>query len=384
MIEWADWLPRQRWYAGRDRVATSLRTHAALPLRDGIGIALLDVGYGDGSADRYQVLTPSDLDGRSARLLLTLVGDGAVCGPVRFTREPGATLPVGAEPRVIDAEQSNTSVVFGQRAVLKLFRRVCAGVNPDVELNRVLARAGNPHVAPLLGSFELADDGLPWPLGMVTAYAADAVDGWDLATEAARAGTTGFAGDAARLGAAVASVHADLARALGAAPATMPVDRMRERLAAVAAAVPELARYAPAVEDRYLRLAGAPVAVQRIHGDLHLGQVLRTPRAWLLIDFEGEPGQPYSVRRQPDSPLRDVAGMLRSFDYTDGPGDWSARMGEAFCAGYAGASDLDPRRHAELLAAYELDKAVYEAGYEARHRPDWLHVPLRAIARMAG
>lgn len=385
MIAWADWLPRQRWYAGRDRVLTSLRVHDTLPLRDAVGIALLDAGYGDGPAERYQVLTPSDLDERSARVLLALIGADAVCGPVRFAREPGARLPSGADVRVLSAEQSNTSVVFGRQAVLKLFRRISAGVNPDIELNRVLGRAGNPHVARLLGSFEMVDDdGRPWPLGMVTAFAADAAAGWDLATAAARDERTDFAGDAFRLGSAVAAVHADLARLLGTRTAVVPVDRMRRRLAAAVKAAPDLGRFAPAIEERYSRLAAEPITVQRVHGDLHLGQVLRTPRRWLLIDFEGEPGQPYDVRRQPDSPLRDVAGMLRSFDYAQGSPHWCSSMQAAFRAGYTAVSGIDPARHAEVLTGYELDKAVYEAGYEARHRPGWLHIPLRAIARMVG
>ncbi|MBO0850035.1 MAG: phosphotransferase, partial [Pseudonocardia sp.] len=340
---------------------------------------------------------------------------------LRFVPEPGAQIPTGLAGRVLGVEQSNTSVVFGDELVLKLFRRMAPGINPDLELHRALRKVDSKEVAGLRAAIEGTLAGEPAVFGLLQDYAANSADGWsmalisvrDLFAEAdLRADEVGgdFAAESFRLGQTVAVLHGELATALGTSTVTPDSLRadMLTRLDRALRVVPELAKLAGPLRtalDEVGELRG-PLPAQRIHGDLHLGQTLRTPGGWLLIDFEGEPARPLTERRRPGPALRDVAGMLRSFDYAayhqlfewggwaypseDAPEgqlgwraeEWAGRNRDAFCDGYADASGVDPRESAPLLRALELDKAVYETAYETHNRPSWLPVPLRSLHRL--
>jgi maltokinase len=295
-----------------------------------------------------------------------------------------------------------------------------------------LARLGSPQVAEPLGWIETRLEGAPTSLAILSRYLRLATDGWTLAATSVRdlyaavgdagdrdqndrtadgkpaakvrAGDAGgdFAGESRRLGIATAQVHADLAAAfgtdeLGTDAVGEVTERMYRKLDLAVAAVPELAKHIDMISDAYSELAKltGPFPVQRVHGDYHLGQVLRTETGWVVLDFEGEPATPLAQRRARSSPLRDVAGMLRSFDYaarhqlighagqaalSDAARDWVRRNASAFCVGYAEAGGLDPVANQVLLRALQLDKAVYEVLYEARHRPSWLPIPLDSLA----
>ncbi|WP_436501903.1 maltokinase N-terminal cap-like domain-containing protein [Actinokineospora sp. HUAS TT18] len=418
-----EWLPTQRWFAAKGAEVVDLRVDRAAMLAPGLIHALIDA---DG--DVYQVLIgvrdevpegpvigrlgesyayEATQDPELMAVLLELMAEGRTEGGVRWT--PEVELVTGLRARPIGVEQSNTSIVFGYHYILKLFRRPYQPPNRDVELHRALHRVGSTQVAEPVAVVETDD----LVLGFAQRYLADAAEGWATATASVRdllaegdlhAGEVGgdFAGESARLGAAVAQVHADLAAALG--TEVVKADRvngeaesMHGRLDAVLAAVPALAEHEPMLRAAFDAVRALPdgVEVQQIHGDLHLGQVLRTTAGWVLIDFEGEPAAPPELRMVPRSPLRDVAGMLRSFDYAawqllgadddhqraTRAAEWSDRNRASFCEGYASVAGADPRDSPVLLRAFELDKAVYEVAYEHRNRPDWVRIPLAALRR---
>ncbi|MEV7197853.1 maltokinase [Streptomyces sp. NPDC093510] len=446
-----EWLPRQRWFAGKGRPISDLEAVSATELLphgspSGLLHLLLRVRQplvpAQGSAfdgiaaerpaDCYQLLlgvrrtlpphlasalighaTAGPLAGSTVYdalhdrhltgLLLERLRIPGRHGVLRFERDMRAEIPSGLAPRLLTTEQSNSSLVYGDTFILKLFRRVVPGVNPDLELPLHLARHGCARV-PAPAAWFLAD--LPagatatdesCGLGVLQPYLAGAEDGWELALRMRDKGES-FTGEARALGRATAEVHTALAAALptvtlGRAQVELAADAMAERLTAAAQAVPALRPYAPGLLTAFEALAdlggeGQSWTAQRVHGDLHLGQCLRSPDGeWSLIDFEGEPARPLAERRLPQPPVRDVAGMLRSFDYAASHGTWAPEWADecraAYCRGYADVSGRDPRMDPVLLRAHETDKAVYEVLYEARHRPDWLPVPLAAVRRLA-
>ncbi|WP_232544303.1 maltokinase N-terminal cap-like domain-containing protein [Streptomyces buecherae] len=352
-------------------------------------------------------------DPRQAALLLERLRLPGTLGPLRFRRAPGAAIEADLTPRPLAAEQSNSSVVYGDAYILKVFRRIAPGINPDLEVALALTRTGCRRVPPPTAWFEAAGAGAPATLGLLQPYLADCADGWQYALDQLARGAD-FTAAAHALGQATAEVHLALARSLPTAEIGPPqiehlTAAMSRRLDAAAGAVPALRPFRRALRGAYADLAalgdsGRAWPAQRIHGDLHLGQALRSTRdgRWSLIDFEGEPASPLAERRRLQPVVRDIAGMLRSFDYAAAvgaggahggpqsaagsrePREWARRSRAAYCAGYAAACGHDPRAEPELLRAYETDKAVYEVLYEARHRPDWLPVPLSAIRRLAG
>jgi maltokinase len=374
---------------------------------------------GDGPRWVYDALHDKEYTGA----WLTGIRDETVDGPLAFHRDVEADLiPVEADSLVMSGEQSNTSLIFDDTAILKVFRRLQPGINPDVEVMDKLTRLGATHVPRLFGhvTADLPDG--TTSLAMLQEFMTTASDGWQQATHsvldlmaeadlhAAEAGGD-FAAEAERLGIAVAETHGHLAEAfgtdrLGADDWAKRVDVMRGKLDDALGVVPDLAEVADGIRALYDDAAAIDadgLTIQRIHGDLHLGQVLRTVYRWVLIDFEGEPMADMASRREMDSPLRDVAGMLRSFDYaghhrlvedlnpspqlTYRADEWSQRNRDAFLAGYVHGGGADPEQYAGVIKAFEAEKAVYEAVYEARNRPSWLTIPmtsLRALVAPSG
>jgi len=456
-----DFIGQSRWFGGKGR-PFEVTDLTMIDLRDDgprVTIALAKIAYADGGTDLYQIPLSAydEPQDRLQHALVTVLDDRHVydalhdraatqlwleafdraAGPgdlaegatpdlrLRFHRAAKHDLDLSTHSTLFSGEQSNSSVAFGDDALMKVFRRVTPGVNPDIEIHEALTRAGTHAVAELYGWLELADPGPanstgePLQLAMLQQFLRTASDGWDLARASARnlfaeadlhADEVGgdFAGEAHRLGVAVSEVHELVREQFGTHPydAAGTGESMRQRLAAASDVVPELAAHRTALEQVFSRVNDDAGGAQRVHGDLHLGQTLRTSLGWKLVDFEGEPAKPLAERREPDSPWRDVAGMLRSFDYAAQSvvkdfrssdeaesqiayraNEWLERNRGAFLQGYVerrverGEGPLTSEEQA-MIDAYEADKAVYEVIYEARNRPSWVDIPMHAIDRI--
>ena len=458
--ELGNWLTDQRWFSGKGREvkrldATGMGLLSTDPFVDLLAVT---VEYSDGENDTYHVPVSyrADPDPGLAHALighwpvegspyygydalqdkdataawLTGMASGRYSDGLAFHRDQAAApLPTHEPSRMLGGEQSNTSLVYGDGvnspgAMLKVFRRLVPGANPDVELLHALAQAGNTSVPALLGwvegSWGADGEAQHGTLAIATEFLPSATDGWASALASVRAllieddpdpAASGgdFSGEAYRLGQATAGVHADLARVLGSvnwsgAELEKLVQTLRGRLDFAVRAAPQLQEFAADIADCYAELANIDhsLPAHRVHGDLHLGQTLRTDRGWKILDFEGEPARPIEERIAPQPPLKDVAGMLRSFDYAarqllttgdaaaagarpgaeDRAAEWAARNQRAYLEGYADVSGADPLADPIPLTAFVLDKAAYEVVYETRNRPDWVDVPMGAIRRL--
>jgi maltokinase len=381
------------------------------PLEGGEDALIALVDNADGSST-YLYDGPHDPAYASALLRLIssnseAVGHGAtangqVFGPIEISEIVSS--------RVLRGEQSNTSIIYSvvtengiDRVICKVFRALHHGENPDVVLQAALAASGSLNVPHSIGAVvgEWDDIGREngrarGHLAFAQEFLAGSEDAWRFALRSAEVGDD-FTERAFSLGTVTAEVHTLLAGSFGAGkPSREEIDATlaswRSRLLLAIDEVPAIEEFRDTIESLYESAASLDwPPLQRIHGDYHLGQVLLAADGhWVLLDFEGEPLRPMDERSQPDFTLRDVAGMLRSFDYvagslgsTDEAKDWTRASRNAFLSGYIERSGVNLREHRALLDAFEMDKALYEAVYEARNRPDWLAIPLTALGRLA-
>ena len=454
------WLAKQRWYADKGRAITASEVVALRlePAPSGtLALVIAQFRFEDGGVNRYCVPLYLDEDSEDPDLPLGRIGDVAVFDAtaqpwfgawlLRAFQEPDAGWltdlgPDGAkylaradvsQAQVLSGEQSNTSLRFGDALIVKLFRRLQPGVNPDEEALRVLSAQGFAHAPAFVGSLAwLSPEGVPVPLALATGFVQHQTDGWSWLVTRLEDVATGSEIDVEPerlLGQRTAEMHLALASSRdeaftpeGSTSVDIEQNQARTRRAIrqavdiiqeLAGSLPPATRNAlPAtfaalwrVEDDVAGYAGE-LGFPRIrtHGDFHLGQTLRTDDDWVILDFEGEPARPVAERRRRASALKDVAGMLRSFAYARGAAslalpeadraqaesrlvEWETAARAAFLQAYrqtianagVGLVPEPDEDFARALRAWELDKALYEIAYEARNRPAWLAIPLAAL-----
>jgi trehalose synthase-fused probable maltokinase len=442
----ADWIGRQRWYATKGRGIGQASVVQALPL-DGeppLVLAIVALRFASGTHDLYQMpiglhravdglhhepiceaggwivheaLAEPEHCKRLARLLSASAMVERPTGRVEFHGLPGsAPLAAATRVRTLTGEQTNTSLVFDEQVVLKVFRRLAAGTNPELEMLRFLSAHGFENIAELVGWFEHRSELIDATLGIAVRHVAGARNGWELTLDALAAGEgEALMASLAELGTVTGRMHT-LLGSDAADPDFAPEEANVETTALLAATIdehlertlddrpddPALQPIAHRSEElrEYVRHAAQGANGGRLirhHGDFHLGQTLAVRGGWVIVDFEGEPARSLLERRRKRSALRDVACMLRSFAYAAAvaelqrgvrpPADWERHARQTFVEAYLDTVDpslLPPDRAAieQTLAFLELEKAVYELRYEVDHRPDWVPIPVAALSRL--
>jgi predicted trehalose synthase len=401
-----EWVVGRRWFGSKAREVHGVTEleRVTLGTDPALDLVFAEARFGAGTHETYQLL-PGEPG--AERVLGALLDRNARVDGVRFH----STVDVGGPVRPIGAEQSNSSVIFDDAHVLKVFRRLDAGDNPELEMLRFLSDHGFANIAPLTGWYEYSGELMDATLGVLQAYVPEARDGWELALDDPH----GVLHRLGELGTATGRMHSVLGsesedphffpetpgdEAISLITAT--IDEQIERVFVDLPDHPALAGItgrAEEVRDRLQMLSHVGVGGRLIrhHGDLHLGQTLLTDEKWVILDFEGEPARPIRERRRKRSPLRDVAGMLRSFAYAasaaellrgrPAPGGWEEEARRRFLDAYFDAVDpaLMPAGQAaidKLLAIFELEKAIYELRYELNNRPDWVGIPAAGIERL--
>ena len=431
---------RQRWFGAKSREIAHVGIVAAPVARTEeplLALALVEIRFHPGTHELYSVPLGfrrsweaeaiADVEGWSAydaladpelarELVALMTAERDIAGGEAMLefRSTGGTLGEPRTMRPMGAEQSNTSLVLDERLVLKLYRRIEPGVNPELELLRFLTAEQFPAIAALEGWAAYVGTPLDATLAIAQQFVESEGDGWELALRAlADDAGDAFVEQLLLLGEVTGAMHAALgstasdasfspeepsAESLGLLTAS--VDEEIEELFVALPSLPELEPILGRGEEvreqlRGLTHAGNVGKAIRHHGDYHLGQAMWTGSEWLILDFEGEPARSVVERRRKRSPLRDVAGMLRSFAYAasasafaghEPPDGWEERARDAFLSGYLAEVDpaLIPSGSSleRLLAVFELEKAVYELRYELDNRPAWVRIPVAGIVRL--
>ena len=425
-----EYVTKQRWYGAKSRSVTHSEVLDSVELRTTdphFTLELVEMRYDTGAHDIYQLLHgDTEIDGlehpAAARELVHAMRAGLTLqgaeGTVEFRPVEGFA-GLGRElldARPVGGEQSNTSLVFDDELILKVFRRLEPGINPELEMLRFLTEHGFANIAALGGWYAYSGGPLSATLGILQEFVRNGQDGWELALEEIGSVPDRFLTRLRRLGEVTGEMHTVLGSDSN-DPAFLPETPSVESLGLLTATVDEEIesvflslpeddeQLAPIIgrgeevreQLRTLTYAGATGKIIRTHGDYHLGQTLWSENDWVIIDFEGEPARPVIERRRKRSPLRDVAGMLRSFAYaaiaaellhdTPAPEGWEEEARTQFLDGYLETADpsLLPSGSLaieRLLTVYELEKAVYELRYELDNRPDWVRIPVAGIQRL--